>query len=263
METENPEDFYLGLERYHINPRENILVITLALDHSETSGTKQVGKIKPGLPEQAENALVSFFQQHNLPFLLGPSDNYHSLLFQSKQLDEQLPASEAIMPLKLYDHLQSLYPAIAIQIGCSSIHSSISNLKKALHEAEHALQAARLGFLDHIRLVFYRKMGLYRMILEINNLDVLRGLFNNTVAPLLDYDLRSKGALMQTLEVYLQTFSIKKAAGTLFVHRHTLKYRLSQIEKLTGLNPLLPADTLQLNLGLHIYNYLRASNLLE
>ena len=100
------------------------------------------------------------------------------------------------------------------------------------------------------------------MILDLKNVDTLKGIFYDTIAPLLDYDLRSKGALVETLAVYLQSSNAMCAAKTLFVHRHTMKYRLEQIDKLTGLNPLIPADTLQLNLGLHVYNYLKASNLL-
>jgi len=252
IETENPEELYLELERHRINPGDCILVLALALGHAETA-----------VSEQAENTIAIFFQQHGLPFLLGPSGSYLTLLVQSKQLDNQYPASELIIPRKLHDQLQGLYPARTIRTGCSSIHSSIGDLKKALHEAENALHAARLGFLDYTKPVFYRTMGLYRMIMDFNNIATLRGIYNDTAAPLLEYDLRNKGALMQTLSDYLQSCSIKKAAETLFVHRHTMRYRLGQIEKLTGLNPLLPADALQLNLGLHIYNYLNASNLLK
>lgn len=263
IETENPEELYLDLERHRINPRDSILVLAMALGHAETAGSEQAGEIKPDLPGQAENAIAIFFQQHGLPFLLGPSEGCLTLLFQSKQLNNQHQASELIIPRKLHDQLQGLDPSRTIRTGCSSIHSSIGDLKKALHEAENALYAARLGFLDYTKPVFYRTMGLYRMIMDLNNVDTLRGILNDTAAPLLEYDLRKKGALMQTLSVYLQSCSIKKAAETLFIHRHTMRYRLGQIEKLTGLNPLLPADALQLNLGLHIYNYLNASNLLK
>jgi len=252
IETENPEGLYLDLGRYRINPRDNMLIIALVLEHAEAAGI-----------EQAENTIAIFLQQYDLPFLLGPSGGYLTLLVQSKQLNDQRPASEMIITRKLYDQLQLLFPSRTIWAGCSSIHSGIGNLKIAVHEAENALQAARLGFLNHTNLVSFKTMGLYRMIMDLNNVDTLKGIFHDTAAPLLEYDIRSKGALIQTLAVYLQSCSIKRAAETLFVHRHTMRYRLGQIEKLTGLNPLLPADALQLNLGLHIYNYLNASNLLK
>jgi len=61
----------------------------------------------------------------------------------------------------------------------------------------------------------------------------------------------------------LKHMSIKKAAQILFIHRHTMRYRLDQVDKLTGYNPLDPADALQLNLGLHVYHYLKTHNLLR
>ncbi len=67
---------------------------------------------------------------------------------------------------------------------------------------------------------------------------------------------------MQTLQQYLESCSIKKAAESLFVHRHTMKYRLEQVHKLTGLNPLQAEAALQLNIGLHIYRYLKALDIL-
>lgn len=263
IETETPEELYFDLEKYRIKPRDSIMVLALSLGHAETAGSEQSGEIKPDLPGQAENAMVIFFQQHGIPFLFGPSEGYLTLLVQSEQLDNRQPASELFIPRKLHDQLQGLYPSRTIRTGCSSIHNSVGDLKKALHEAENALHAALLGFFDYTKPVLYRKMGLYRMIMDLNNADTLRGIFNDTVASLLNYDLRNKGALIQTLSVYLQSCSIKKAAENLFIHRHTMRYRLGQIEKLTGLNPLLPADALQLNLGLHIYNYLNASDLLQ
>jgi len=99
--------------------------------------------------------------------------------------------------------------------------------------------------------------------MEIKNLETLKEIYDETIDPLLDYDHHSKGALLKTLKVYLGHFNIKKAAEEMFVHRHTMRYRLRQIEKLTGHDPVIPSNAIQLNLGLHIYYYLNRLNLLN
>lgn len=262
LETKNPEDIYLDLERYNIGYRDPFLVIALALERVEKNSAEQSADSSPVLLKQAENAIAKTLLQQKLSFLLGPSKTFLPLLIQSKDLTLAHSEADTNISQKLLNELQQMFPSWAIWIGCSSVRKSMGEIRQALHEAEKALLTAQLGLLNNTNLVSFRKMGLYRIILDLKNVDTLKGIFHDTTAPLLDYDLRSMGALMETLSVYLQSSSAMCAAKALFVHRHTMKYRLEQIEKLTGLNPLVPADALQLNLGLHVYNYLKASNLL-
>jgi PucR family transcriptional regulator, purine catabolism regulatory protein len=118
------------------------------------------------------------------------------------------------------------------------MHDDINSLKQALDEAEKALIANSLNLVDCNELISFKDLGLYRLIMDVSNIETLKCFFLETTAPLLDYDRSCEGALMQTLQRYLESCSIKKAAESLYVHRHTMKYRLEQVHKLTGLNPL-------------------------
>ena len=263
ISAENPEDLYLDLERYGFNNRDSIVVIALAVDSGRTASPGITGQPEPDLIREALKSLVKNLQHHNFSFLCGTYESYLPMLVQSRQLLDRKPLIEMTTARLLFDQMQSLFPAHTIQIGISNIRNSMDDLQKALHEAEKALQAAQLELLNHQSIISYRTMGLYRIIMDVKNIDTLREVYYDTVAPLVDYDHRSRGALMQTLEIYFQFSNILKASGALYVHRHTMRYRLDQIEKLTGLNPLLPADSFQLNLGLCVYNYLSAINRLS
>lgn len=73
--------------------------------------------------------------------------------------------------------------------------------------------------------------------------------------PLVDADLRTQANLVGTLRVLVEEdFSIARAAETLFVHRNTVKYRVSQIERLTGLDLSATADRLHVWLALASYD---------
>ncbi len=64
---------------------------------------------------------------------------------------------------------------------------------------------------------------------------------------------------MQTLETYLALNQNKQqTAAALFVHRHTLKYRLNRIEKITGLQLQNPNHRILLQLAIYIYKFLSA-----
>lgn len=262
IENENPEDFYLDVGRYNIKPRVPIQVMILTINRDDEEKLEQNGEAEDKLLRQAEQATARILRRHHVPFLIGPSEHFLPILIQAEAPLDKNSTTGMQIAGQLHQQLKLLINQGPIRIGLSNVHDSIGELKQCLGEAEKAQQAARLELLDHTNLVSFRSMNLYRLIMDIKNMETLKGIHYETVAPLLDYDQRSKGSLVLTLKVYLQFFSIKKSSEALFVHRHTMRYRLQQIEELTGFNPLLPNDALQLNIGLHIYYYLKALKLL-
>jgi purine catabolism regulator len=58
---------------------------------------------------------------------------------------------------------------------------------------------------------------------------------------------------MRTLECYLQlNGSVAAVAEELMLHRNTVRYRLSQIAELSGYDPAVTADRVQLWLALSV-----------
>jgi purine catabolism regulator len=73
------------------------------------------------------------------------------------------------------------------------------------------------------------------------------------LAPLLDFDGQGGGAaLVETLRAFLEEdASVARVASRLFVHRNTVRYRLDQIERLTGRSLATTQDRVQFWLALH------------
>ncbi|ADB48966.1 PucR family transcriptional regulator [Conexibacter woesei] len=66
---------------------------------------------------------------------------------------------------------------------------------------------------------------------------VLRALSDEVLRPLRDYDREHNGSLLESLRVYFeQERRLSVASDVLFVHKHTLAYRLKRIEAITGRN---------------------------
>lgn len=262
-ENEHVNRYHDELRYYSINPLQVFQVLLI--------------KVEPGLINQAAKPLeynlnyntfvmltnYRLLTQKHIPFLIGPSDQRISLLVQLKQAEDGEAEAGQTLYEDLYQELNMLIPDQTLLLGASNVHHDIKEFRTALGEASKALQAAQLGLIDNKNLVAYQNLGLYRLLMEIKNLKTLYELYDETIAPLIEYDHRCKGALLQTIQVFLKHMSIKKAAQLLFIHRHTMRYRLDQVDKLTGYNPLDPADALQLNLGLHIYHYLTTHKLLR
>jgi len=75
--------------------------------------------------------------------------------------------------------------------------------------------------------------------------------FRALVEPLVEHDRERRSDLVKTLKVYFDTgANVSEAADRLFLHRNSMLYRLSRVEKLTGLNLKDPRARLALQLGL-------------
>jgi purine catabolism regulator len=103
---------------------------------------------------------------------------------------------------------------------------------RSLREARYALQVCRLegwsqaGFED---------LGTYRLLLSMSDPDALRAFADAMLAPLDAYDGQHNGELIPSLQAFLQhNARWETASAQLYVHRHTLRYRMRKVEELTG-----------------------------
>lgn len=263
INSKNPEELGPELSNFNFRSHDPLLALVVTACHPEAEESEQATALANlEFCSLDEVVIYKVFKQKQMSFLLGPYRQYLSILIQLKHPGKPQAEAEAEITRLIHGELKQLFPDLQVQLGTSSVYSDLRGIMQALGEAEKALHAAQIGLPDGKNQVTYRSLGLYRLIMDINNIETLKLFFTQSTAPLLDYDQRCRGALLQTLKVFLASASIKKAAETLFVHRHTMKYRLEQIEKLTSLNPLQPIDALQLNIGLHIYYYLQALKIL-
>ena len=81
----------------------------------------------------------------------------------------------------------------------------------------------------------------------------LADMANESLSPLRTFDAAHGSELMTTLETYLNhNGSVAAVAEALTLHRNTVRYRLAQITELTGYDPSLTADRVQLWLALAV-----------
>jgi purine catabolism regulator len=75
--------------------------------------------------------------------------------------------------------------------------------------------------------------------------------FRELIEPLEAYDKRTNSDLIRTLKVFFAAnANASEAADCLFLHRNSILYRLTRIQKLTGLDLKEPRARLALQLGL-------------
>lgn len=253
---ESPDNFKEDLFEMRISPDAAFYVITIKALPLDPEEIIEKGQAEPFL---LEPGLIHLLLQHKLPFLAGPLDGSYLLLLQTaKQPPEQLlPIARRIL-----NELKFFFPQFRFVAGAGSVRNNLATAGSAMDEARKAMHISELGLINADELLTYDDLGIYKILPEIQNSEPLKSIFRETVSPLLAYDRRSGGELMQTLRAYLNYLNISRSSRELFIHRHTMKYRLNQIEELTEMPLDVPGNIFKLHLGLLIYDYLHARGIL-
>ena len=107
-----------------------------------------------------------------------------------------------------------------------------SEAGRSLREARYALQVCRL---EGWEAAGFEDLGTYRLLLSMADPGALAAFADSLLSPLDDYDRAHGGELQASLRAFLQhNARWESAAAELYVHRHTLRYRMRKVEELTG-----------------------------
>ena len=144
-----------------------------------------------------------------------------------------LPANVTTDVIRDFRHrLEVRMPEIKCFIGIGSRMKDLGNLSIAYKRARAALEMAVYTCRDCIR---FDEMGVYRLLYLVPDEALLREMSSDLLRPLLLYDQKNDGQLLETLEKYLYfQGSYMAMAEDMFIHRNTLMYRMNKIRKLLG-----------------------------
>jgi purine catabolism regulator len=134
------------------------------------------------------------------------------------------------------DAVDSLRQEVSERLGAEVVAgaggpASPPEAGRSLREARYALQVCRVEgrpFAD------FESLGTYRLLLTLQEPDALRAFADSVLAPLDGYDVEHGGELVPSLSAFLDhNARWETAAAKLYVHRHTLRYRMRKVEELT------------------------------
>lgn len=157
------------------------------------------------------------------------------------------PASDpAVMPEKLVAELGGEWV-----FGVGGPEPGLEGIRRSYLEAREAFEIGQ-ALASGNRVYRFDDLLLYHFLRAEPGL--VDRFIDQTLGPLIEYDERRKGDLLNTAEAYFDSDgSVKMAGEKLFAHPHTVSYRLKQVEKLTGWSLRDPEDKLRLQLALRAY----------
>jgi sugar diacid utilization regulator len=143
-------------------------------------------------------------------------------------------------------------------VGLSSFYADPKDLARAVQEAELVLDVvsrSAVPLTDEAA-----GASTYRLLFRVlaSHPEEVHSFYEDTVAPLVAYDLQYRTELVGTLEAYLDhNGSMNATAAAIYAHRHTVAYRLERIRELSGLDPGSSEDRERLGLGLKAYRIIQ------
>ena len=118
---------------------------------------------------------------------------------------------------------------------------------------KQAVSVLRMAAKNNWRKVYYRDLGIYKILLSTEDDGVLREVYNEVLGKVADYDATNNTDYMSTLKCYLQNnASVQAVAQITYVHRNTINYKLAKIKEITGYNLASVEDRLKIMLAFKI-----------
>jgi purine catabolism regulator len=129
---------------------------------------------------------------------------------------------------------------------------------RSMREARYALQVCRV---EGREVADFQTLGTYRLLLTLQEPDALRAFADSVLEPLDRYDAEHGGELVPSMRAFLDhNARWEAAAADLYVHRHTLRYRMRKVEELTGRDLATPHDRMEFWLAIRARDLLARSS---
>jgi len=128
-----------------------------------------------------------------------------------------------------------------LSVRFGEVHAAASRpaathlLRMSFHEARCALEAVRLRNGDAPEVASYEDLGAFQLLLSLQDDEALLSYCRSVLGPIEQGEGEYGDELVRSLDVFIEhNGHWERAAGALFCHRHTLRYRIRRIEQLTG-----------------------------
>lgn len=164
-----------------------------------------------------------------------------------------LPHIEDRQLMKLYEELHLVSEKQEICIGVGRVRG-FRDMHKSYTDAKRAIGIGRCLKLP-CRIFNYADMGFYRFIDVERNQEEIMDYYHDYILPIREqFNGEHYEEIIQTLMQFVESrFSFVKTAERMHLHRNTISYRISVIEKLCGVDVQDHEDCLNLSLACKLY----------
>ncbi|CAG9619432.1 PucR family transcriptional regulator [Sutcliffiella rhizosphaerae] len=146
-----------------------------------------------------------------------------------------------------------------IRLSAGKYVQQLNHLSKSFQSAMETLQIQE-QLLEHEDFSCFEDLHIYRLISFMQRHHDLRDFVMEYLEPVIKYDQKHNGKLLETLKVYLACNGSKKeTAGKLYIVRQTLYHRIQKLETLLGEDFMIAEKRLVIEFMVMVYEYLHTT----
>ncbi|WP_206808450.1 PucR family transcriptional regulator [Paradesulfitobacterium ferrireducens] len=146
------------------------------------------------------------------------------------ELKRELNSLFRLAKQNVYNRLKTSF-----SVGVGHLYPAADELFRSYQEAKTALELGRF-FNKSDEMTYFDELGVLSLIYKMGELE-LKAFCYSLLDPILDYDRKNAGQLLETLKIYFQcNADLNTTAEKLYVHVNTLRYRLKKVEELLGID---------------------------
>lgn len=207
-------------------------------------------KISGGMEEKFNDAMDNLY--YFTEKILNEIGKKYILLIEKKMLHVVLAdyhPEEVKFFAKAISDIQLHYGYKAFW-GINPATSDFEQLAQYFEKTDILLQLAQKR---DLHMAYYENLEIYKLLLSVNNRKVLEDYHKNTVGKLKEYDRLNQTDLFHLLCRYFSSSGkIQNLAEENYVHRNTIHYQLTKIEKIMGIHLENWDDRIKIHLSLLI-----------
>lgn len=196
------------------------------------------------LPTSEIQWIVKLMEQQLLAtgdksFVLTMDDGFVFVFSNYSSADIQNVLLKIIVLLRMKDY--TFYAGMSLNV------QGLEKLSQAYMQAKHVTELSEKKEWKNM-LSTYDELGVYQLLLAIDNQDVKEEFYDNTLGKLVRSDEEKKTDYLEFLKVYFESnCSINETADRLFIHRNTAVYKIKKI------NELLDCDLSDIEVRVKLY----------
>jgi purine catabolism regulator len=225
------EEIARRLAFFGLDPLSPHLILLLDIDAAAEGAADTAQAGAQDVKERLHWAVDEFMARRDVLFISASRADSVVILVQPAKPD----GSDVIgLAGELQSSIGQLLPEVSVSLGIGRPHRQLIDLRQSYYEASYAIKIRTLKGERRV-IASFDDLGSYGLLLGLQDTLSLQVFYDSVLGKLQEYDEQNSSDLVKSLACFLEANGHwGDAAEKLYVHRHTLRYRMKRVEEITG-----------------------------
>jgi purine catabolism regulator len=228
------EEIARRLAFFGLDAQSPHLIVLVSIDGAEEGGDFGACRGSAAVQDIKERlhwAVDEFMARRDILSISASRNDSVVVLVQPGKLD---PSAVIALAGDLREAIAAMITEITVSLGIGRPHRQLIDLRQSYYEASYAIKIRRLKGEPGV-IASFDDLGSYGLLLGLQDTLSLEVFYDSVLGRLQTYDEQNSSDLVRSLTSFLEANGHwGDAAEKLFVHRHTLRYRMKRVEEITG-----------------------------